>query len=212
MNLREGKGYTYGARSSLSPDDLVSMFRASASVRNEVTDSSIVQILYEMKQMIEGNITDEELNLAKNSIAGSFSRSLEQPQTIANFALNTAINNLPDDYYATYVQKLQALTKEDIREMAAKYIKPENAHINIVGKTSDFADKLPQFGEVTYFDIYGNEVDSSITNLPDGLTAEKVLGNYIDAIGGAEAIEKIENVTMKMETTVMGQKTRDSKQ
>jgi len=205
MNLREDKGYTYGSNSSLSSNELVSRFNATASVRNAVTDSSVVQILFEMKQMIDGNITEAELNLAKNSIAGSFSRSLESPQTVANFALNQAIYGLPADYYATYIQRLQAITIDDIKALAKKYIKPENAHINIVGKASDIAGKLAAFGEVKYFDTYGNEVDPSLAKLPDGLTAEKVLKKYIDAIGGADKLSKVTNVKTVMEGSIMGQ-------
>ena len=205
MNLREDKGYTYGARSSLGSDELVANFNASASVRNEVTDSSVVQMLYELKQMIDGNITQEELELAKNSVAGSFSRSLESPQTVASFAVNSSIYNLPADYYATYIQKIQALTIDDIKALAKKYIKPENANINIVGKGSDIAEKLKVFGEVKYFDTYGNEVDPSMAKLPDGLTADKVIDNYLSAIGGKDKLKAVKNVMTKMSASVMGQ-------
>ena len=205
MNLREDKGYTYGSYSSLSADELVGSFNAGAEVRNEVTDSSIVQIFYEMEQVKQGNISDEEINLAKNSIAGSFSRSLEQPQTVANFALNIARYNLPEDYYATYLQKIQAVTKEDIQEMAEKYLKTENAYINIVGKASEVVEQLKQFGDVTYYDTYGNEVDPSLSKLPEGLTAEKVLNNYIEAIGGRKKIDELKTLSMKMEASIMGQ-------
>ena len=205
MNLREDKGYTYGARSSLGSDELVANFNASASVRNEVTDSSVVQMLYELKQMIDGNITQEELELAKNSVAGSFSRSLESPQTVASFAVNSSIYNLPADYYATYIQKIQALTIDDIKALAKKYIKPENAYINIVGKGSDIAEKLKVFGEVKYFDTYGNEVDPSMAKLPDGLTADKVIDNYLSAIGGKDKLKAVKNVMTKMSASVMGQ-------
>lgn len=205
MNLREDKGYTYGSYSSLSSDELVGRFNASAEVRNEVTDSSIVQIFYEMEQVKSGSITDEEMNLAKNSISGSFSRSLEQPQTVASFALNTARYNLSEDYYATYLQKVQAVSKEDIQAMAEKYLKTENAYINVVGKTSEVADQLKQFGELKYYDTYGNEVDPSLSKLPEGLTVEKVLNKYIDAIGGKDNIESIQTLNMKMEASIMGQ-------
>ena len=205
MNLREDKGYTYGARSSLGSDELVANFNASASVRNEVTDSSVVQMLYELKQMIDGNITQEELELAKNSVAGSFSRSLESPQTVASFAVNSSIYNLPADYYATYIQKIQALTIDDIKALAKKYIKPENAYINIVGKGSDIAVKLKVFGEVKYFDTYGNEVDPSMAKLPDGLTADKVIDKYLSAIGGKDKLKAVKNVMTKMSASVMGQ-------
>lgn len=205
MNLREDKGYTYGSYSSLLSDELVGRFNASAEVRNEVTDSSVVQIFYEMNQVKNGNITEEEMNLAKNSISGSFSRSLEQPQTVASFALNTARYNLSEDYYATYLQKVQAVTKEDIQAMAQKYLKTENAYINVVGKASEVADQLKQFGELKYYDTYGNEVDPSLSKLPEGLTVEKVLNNYIDAIGGKSKIEAIQTLQMKMEASIMGQ-------
>ncbi len=205
MNLREDKGYTYGSYSSLSADELVGRFNASASVRNEVTDSSIVQIFYEMDQVKNGNISEEEMKLAKNSISGSFSRSLEQPQTVASFALNTARYNLPEDYYATYLQKVQAVTKEDIQAMAQKYLKTENAYINVVGKAGEVAESLKQFGTLTYYDTYGNEVDPSLAKLPAGLTAEKVLDSYIDAIGGKEKLSGMKTVTMEMEGSVMGQ-------
>ncbi|SNS96773.1 Predicted Zn-dependent peptidase [Ekhidna lutea] len=205
MNLREDKGYTYGSRSSLSSDELVSRFNANADVRNEVTDSAVVQMIYEMEQMRNGEITEEELELAKNSISGSFSQSLERPQTVANFALNTAIYNLPEDYYNTYLQKVQAVTIEDVKAIAQKYLSTEKAHINIVGKASEVAEKLKQFGELTYYDTYGNEVDPSLSKLPEGLTAETVLKNYIEAIGGREKVEAVNSVKMKMEASIMGQ-------
>lgn len=206
MNLREDKGYTYGSYSSLSADELVGRFNASAEVRNEVTDSSIVQIFYEMEQVKQGNISDEEMKLAKNSISGSFSRSLEQPQTVANFALNIARYNLPQDYYATYLQKVQAVTKEDIKRVAEKYLRTDAAYINIVGKASEVADQLKQFGEVKYYDTYGNEVDPSLAKLPEGLTAEKVIARYEEALGGADAIAGINNVAITMDVETMGQK------
>ena len=204
MNLREDKGYTYGSRSSLSSDELISQFNANADVRNEVTDSAIVQMIYEMGQMRSGEITEEELDLAKNSIAGNFSQSLERPQTVANFALNTAIYNLPADYYNTYLQKVQAVTIDDVKATAEKYLKPENAYINVVGKASEVAESLKQFGELTYYDTYGNEVDPSLSKLPEGLTAEKVINNYLKAIGGKEKINSLNSVQMKMETSMMG--------
>lgn len=204
MNLREDKGYTYGSRSNLSSDELVSRFNANADVRNEVTDSAVVQIFYEMEQMRNGEITEEELELAKNSIAGNFAQSLERPQTVANFALNTAIYSLSEDYYDTYLQKVQAVTIDDVKAAANKFLKTENVYINIVGKASEIAESLKQFGELKYYDTYGNEVDPSMAKLPDGLTAEKVVQNYQEALGGADAISKIDNVTTKMAGEMMG--------
>lgn len=205
MNLREDKGYTYGSRSSLSSNELVSRFNANADVRNEVTDSAVVQIFYEMEQMRNGEITDDELNLAKNYVSGNFATSLERPQTVANFALNTAIYALADDYYDTYLQRVQAVTIDDVKAMAQKYLKTENVYINIVGKAAEIAESLKQFGELKYYDTYGNEVDPSLAKLPEGLTAQKVYQNYIDAIGGKDNLDAVKTLKMKMEGSVMGQ-------
>lgn len=206
MNLREDKGYTYGSYSSISADDLVGSFNASASVRNEVTDSSVIQILYELERISTEPVSEEELSLAKNSISGSFARSLENPQTVASFAINTALYDLPEDYYATYLQKVNSVTAEDILAIAKKYIKPENAYITVVGKASDIAEKLQKFGAVKYYDTNGDPIDPSIAMLPEGLTADKVIENYIEAIGGRKTLEAIESVKMKMVADAMGNK------
>ena len=89
QNLREDKAYTYGAYTSLSVNRKGSFLSASGNFRNEVTDSAIVQFLYEFNRITEGLPTDEELELNKASMAGSFARTLESPRTIADFALNT---------------------------------------------------------------------------------------------------------------------------
>ncbi len=80
-------------------------------------------------------------------MTGSFARSLESPQTVAGFALNIARYNLPSDYYETYLQKVAAITQEDIQMMAKKYIRPEQAYIQIVGSTSELKEKMAKFGE-----------------------------------------------------------------
>src|SRR5690606_39477246 len=70
MNLREKHGYTYGANSAISSDKLVGSFRASASVRNEVTDSAIVQFLHELDNIKKQNVTEDELQNVKNYMSG----------------------------------------------------------------------------------------------------------------------------------------------
>ena len=205
QNLREKHGYTYGARSSLNPDNLVGSFNASASVRNEVTDSSVFEFLSELKRIVNEPVTEKELIAAKAEISGAFGRSLESPQTIAGFAVNTAKYNLPKDYYNNYVKAIDAVTLADVQATAKKYIRPENAHIVIVGKGADVADKLKQFGEVKYFDVYGDSyVPTKASALPADLTAEKVIAKYIEAIGGAKKIQELKSVKMTMKATIQG--------
>jgi zinc protease len=205
QNLREKHGYTYGARSQLSPDNLVGNFNASASVRNEVTDSSVFEFMSELKRMTNEPVTEQELMAAKAEISGAFGRSLESPQTIAGFALNTAKYKLPKDYYANYLKSIDAVTLADVQATSKKFIRPDNAHIIVVGKASDVADKLSKFGEVKYFDIYGvGYVPSKASALPADLTAEKVIAKYIDAIGGAKKVQELKSIKTTAKGTIQG--------
>ena len=205
QNLREKHGYTYGSGSQLSPDNLVGNFNASASVRNEVTDSSVYELLSELKRITNEPVLEKELVAAKAEISGAFGRSLENPQTIANFALNTAKYNLPKDYYNNYLKYVDAVTLADVQATAKKFIRPENAHIIVVGKGADVADKLKKFGEVKHFDIYGESyVPAKASTLPPGLTAEKVIASYIEAIGGAKKIQELKSIKTTMKGSIQG--------
>jgi len=184
QNLREDKAYTYGAYSSLSPDELSSSFTMSASVRNEVTDSALVQFLYELKRIKDEPVTKAELERVKASVIGSFVRSLESPQTVANFAINIARYNLPADFYSTYIQKINAVTIEDIQNAAKKYIKPENITIVAVGDQSILLEKLSPFGNMQVYDAFGEMAAQADQRILIGMTADKVIQNYIDRIGG----------------------------
>lgn len=202
--LREEKGYTYGAYSSIGGDKLVGHFTASCDARNEVTDSAVTAFLDVMSKFRSEKISEEKLQAAKNYLTGSFSRALESPQTVARFALNIARYKLPSDYYKTYLQKLNLITVNDIQQMAKKYITPENAYIIIVGKADEIAEGLVKFGKVTYYNNYGVEYDPSEIKIDEGVTAETVIENYINAIGGRDKIEKINDVSTSMKASIQG--------
>ncbi len=207
QNIREDKGYSYGAYSTLSPDQYVGYFSASAAVRNEVTDSAITQFLYEMKRLQDEKVTDAELMQFKNILTGSFARSLEQPGTIAQFALNTARYKLPKDYYATYLQKLSSVSIDEVSTMAKQFITPEKAYIIVVGDKNAVADKLKPFdanGEIDYYDNYGNKIQVMSSVAAADMTAEKVIEKYVNAIGGKEKLATVSDVTMKMTASVQG--------
>ncbi len=208
QNLREDKAYTYGARTNISTDKLTGSFTASASVRNEVTDSSMHEFLYELNRIKTSPVEDKEFMLAKNYMAGNFARSLESPQSIARFALNTFRYNLPKDYYNTYLSKLEAVTKVDVMSMAKKYINPENAHLVVVGSKDDVAKTLERFdtdGKIDYYDAFGNEIKMDDTALPSDVTAQSVVEDYIEAIGGKDKLNAVNTMRAVMGMEVMGQ-------
>lgn len=198
QNLREDKAYTYGARSSLGTNQYIATFSASASVRNEVTDSAITEFLYEINKMQRELVDESELNRVKSAIKGSFARGLERPQTMANYALNIALYDLPKDYYETYLQKVEAITIEDVKATAEKYFHPNQAHIVVVGNMVEVGSSLEQFGPTTYYDAFGRETKAPSVELPEGLTAKQVLLNHIEAKGGMEAIRDVKSFEIVM--------------
>ncbi len=196
QNLREDKAFTYGARSSLNTDDVIGSFYAYASVRNEVTDSSVTEFLYELDRITKEAVEDSTLQFIKNNMNGSFARSLESPETIARFALNIERYGLPKDYYATYLTKLSAVTTDDVLRVAKKYVQPENLYITAAGNKDAVADKLAKFsynGKVEFYDMYGAPyVD--LKPVPAGVSVQNVMDAYIAAKGGKEKLSKIQSL------------------
>lgn len=209
QNLREDKGYTYGARSNISTDRLIGSFTAGAEVRNSVTDSTVVEIFHEMDRMRNEQVDEESLQLVKNYLTGSFARSLESPRTMARFALNIERYGLPEDYYATYLEKLNAVTADDVMDMARKYLKPENAYIIVSGNKEEVPQNLTRFavsGEVEFYDAFGRPlIEAELVEVGDDMNIDTVLENYFNAIGGRDKMEQVNDMVLTMRAQMMGQ-------
>ncbi|MFC2103869.1 M16 family metallopeptidase [Bacteroidota bacterium] len=197
-NLHEDNGYAYGAYSNLSKDPLVGSFRAFTQVKTNVTDDAINQFIKEMNKMKNELVDDETLNLFKTFRADSFAHSLEDPQTVTRLAFNSLKYDLPDDYYQTYFDKIDAVTKEQIQSVSKIYIDPDQAIIVIVGDKNKLLESLKKYsstGKVEIYDIYGNPVKEETKKaIPEGVTAETVLESYFEALGGKENLEKIQDI------------------
>jgi len=197
MNLREKHGYTYGAYSSISADENVGQFTASADVRTEVTDSAIYQFITEFNNIATTGVTADELQLAKNELTGSFAIGLEDPATVARFAINIDMYKLPKDYYENYLTNLNATTIEDVNGAATKYILPFNYHIIIVGDRSVIEKKILKYDtdkKITFLDPQGYPA-AELKAPPTGVTTQTVLDGYVKAIGGKDAVSKMKDVT-----------------
>lgn len=204
-NLREKHSYTYGAYSSLNADKLVGSFNASGEVKGAATDSAMTQLVAEINRMINEPVTKDMLEQVKSKMNGSFARSLENPSTIAQFALNIEKYKLPKDYYATYLEKLSKVTATDVQEMAKKYLKPENANIIAVGNVDMLQKTMIKFskdGKVEQLDFYGNPVKA--LEAPTNLTGMEVVAKYVEAIGGKDKLAKINDVAIKMGMSMQG--------
>ncbi len=213
LNLREDKGFTYGAYSQLRDSHKTKgRFRAGTSVRNAVTDSAVVEMISEVAKIRIEPITDEELELVKAKYAGNFVISLEDPETIANFAYNIKTQNLPKDFYKNYLKNINKVTKEEVSMAAKKYILSDQAQIVVTGKGSEILDKLEQIPfngaplKVSYFDKYGNQTErpdySKLT--PEGVTVSTVINNYLRAIGGQEKLSQIKSIQENSQGSMQG--------
>lgn len=207
MNLREARGYTYGARSRVNDDKYIGSFKASTSVRNMVTDSTVVEMIKEIKRIRTENVTEENLKTVKAGYVGKFVLALEQPSTIARYALNIKVNNLPENFYETYLEKINAVTIDDVKRVAQKYFNVDNARIVIAGKALDVLPNLEKGNyKINYFDIYGNPVSKPELSkpIPAGVTLNTVFDNYFKAIGGKEKMASVKSTFSVSEGTVQG--------
>jgi predicted Zn-dependent peptidase len=215
LNLREDKGYTYGAYSRTGNDKYgAATFVASASVRNAVTDSSVVAFLDEIYRMRNEKVSEKELANAKAKYTGDFVLSLEQPATIARLALDVETEDLDEDFYEDYLKNINAVTLEDVQRVAKKYFLADNSRIVIVGKGSDVVENLEKInynGEkipVVYFDKEGNKVEKPEFNktVDASVNVETIFDNYIKAIGGKAAVKGVQSVMMMAQAEIQGQK------
>ena len=202
LNLREDKGYTYGSYSSFRTDKYSrSRFRAYASVRNAVTDSSVVELVKEINKIKELPVSQEELDQAKAKYVGDFVLALERPSTIAQYALSILTEGLPNNFYITYLQKLNAVSIEDIQRVTQKYFHLNNARIFVTGKGSEVLENLEKVAPlgkalpIKFYDKYGVEMDRPDYDsvLPDGVDATSIINAYFDAIGGKDKAEAIQS-------------------
>jgi predicted Zn-dependent peptidase len=198
QNLREDKAYTYGAYSDIAADDYVGNFSAGASVRNEVTDSSITQIMFEISKLTTEAVDDKTLQIVKNIMTGQFARSLERPQTVARFAKNIDKYGLPKNFYETYLERLNAVTSMDILTLAKRVLLPNNAYITVVGN-KEIESKITAFdadGKILKFNPDGS-VFVDMRPAPADVTTQVVFNNYIQAVGGKDKIAKIKSFEQK---------------
>lgn len=213
MNLREDKGWTYGARSSTGAGKNVTRFVASTSVRNAVSDSAVVEMIREVRNIREHLVENDKLALAKASFTGDFVLALERPETVANYALNIETQNLPKDFYENYLIKINAVTAQDVKRVANKYYHVDNARIVVTGKGSEVLEGLQNIDRgdgvmipVKYFDRYGNPVEAPNykVEMDASVTKETVLNSYFEAIGGKAAMQQVNSVSLNAEGEIPG--------
>jgi predicted Zn-dependent peptidase len=157
-NLREAKGYTYGAYSNFVAIKWPGPWQASSQVRGEVTDGAMTEFLYEIKRIREEVVPAQELEEVKRLIVAQFALGLEQPANALNQAIIRKIYGFPDNYWDSYPDKIMAVTAADVQRVAKKYINPDTLQIVAVGDAAKIKSVMEKYGPVEVYDADGNKV------------------------------------------------------
>ena len=187
MNLREDKGYTYGAYSNLDARRSAGTFRATAEVRTQVTGDSLKEFFYELDRIRKEPVTEKEIADAKSYLTGVFPIRLETQEGLTDQLVQIKMLNLPDDYLQTYRDRVQAVTIEEIQRVAAKYVRPDEAALVVVGDGSSVLEQIkPYCEDVETYNTAGKRktAESSAITDPIGswsIEVETPLGQSIPA-------------------------------
>ncbi|MBT5662781.1 MAG: insulinase family protein [Alphaproteobacteria bacterium] len=199
--IREEKGFAYGAYSGLPTSSKTkTKFVARTTVRTEVADSAIVEMHNQLKIMRDNPITDEELSNVKSGYFGEFAMSIENPITIANQALSIRSENLPEDFYKTFLSNLNNVSKDDVIDSSKKFFLIDNAQIVVTGKINDILDNLESIYldenkiDVIYHDAFGEIIEKPDYSVDASVSVEDIINKYIDLIGGKDKLEKVESI------------------
>jgi zinc protease len=158
IHLREEKGYTYGAGSALSATSFRGDWAASTSVRTEVTEPALHDLLAEISQLRDQPVSDQELADARRAMTASFALSLESPAQLLNYHVTRWRYKLPANYWDTYPDRIAAVTPAQVQAAARKYLVANRMQIVAVGDPAKVADTLKKLGDVDNYDADGKKL------------------------------------------------------
>ncbi len=172
MNLREEKGYTYGAYSNLDARRSAGTFRATAEVRTPVTGDSLKEFFYELTRIRNERVSEREMNDAKSYLTGVFPIRLETQEGLIDQLVQIKMFGLPADYLQTYRDRVQAVTLGQVQEVAERYIRPDKAAIVIVGDGRQIVEQVEPYAgtEIEFYNTAGKRKERPSTT-PSSLSA-----------------------------------------
>jgi len=173
MNLREEKGYTYGAYTRFEAKRFAGDFDATAEVRTGVTGDSLREFFYELNRIRDDKVTEQELADAKNFLTGVFPIRSETQEGLTNLLVSHFLYDLPVDYLQTYRENVAAITADQVLEAARKYVRPDELAMVIVGDAEEILKQASSYADdVEIFDVDGNPKDVSSYSNDASETAE----------------------------------------
>lgn len=179
MNLREEKGYTYGAYTRLDAKRDAGSFEATAEVRTSVTGDSLKEFFYELERIRDEAALQEELDDAKNFLTGVFPIRAETQEGLTNLIVNQEIYGLQHDYLQTYRDHIRAVSLEDVQRVAKEFIKPDEITIVVVGDAKEILGQARDYAaSIEIFDKDGKQKDMSEYEKSADQSAAAVAGNW----------------------------------
>lgn len=162
MNLREEKGYTYGAYSSFDMRRESGAFEATAEVRTPVTGESLKEFFYELERIRNEQVSADELGDAQNFLTGVFPIRAETQEGLTNLIVAQQLYDLPADYLQTYREKISAVLPEDVQRAAQNYVHPDKIAIVIVGDAEEILKQSGSYAsKIEVFDTQGAPLDAA---------------------------------------------------
>jgi zinc protease len=160
QNLRETKGYTYGASSAFQYRPLPGPFVARAAVRTDVTDSSVVEFFREFKRIRDTTVPEVELRRAKAFIALGLPGRFETAGDLASRLSELLIFGLPFQYYRSYVDRIMAVTAADVQRVARKYVRTDQVSVVVVGDIGKIRHGIEalDLGPLNVVDLQGKPI------------------------------------------------------
>ncbi len=158
INLREEKGYTYGAYSTFSALKYPGAWNAFADVRTEVTDPAMTEFFNEIRRIREEAVPASELDEVKRSIVAGFALSLEQPAGLLRYSTIREIYEFADNYWDTYPAEIMAVTAEDVQRVAQMYLDPRSIQVVAIGDAGQIKEVMEKYGTVELYDQDGNVI------------------------------------------------------
>jgi zinc protease len=146
-NLREAKGYTEAASSSMEARRYAGWFGSTAEVRNPVTGASLKEIFYELERIRTEPVPEREVNTAKDFMTNIFSQQLAMTGGLVDQLVQLKMYGLPANYLQTYNDRINAVTAQDIQRVAQQYVLPDKSAVVIVGDAASIMEQLKPYAQ-----------------------------------------------------------------
>jgi zinc protease len=159
QNLREDKGWTYGARSAFIGNPYSGEFRFSSGIRADVTDSALAELMKDVNNYVANGPTDEEVAFMRDALGQADAMAYETPVQKLQFVSRILEYKLPADYTARQNKILNTITKAELAATTKQKLQPQKMNILLVGDKAKVLEKVKKMGyEVVELDVDGKKV------------------------------------------------------